>query len=501
MHLFRTVRNVVLAGGITLASTAVAQTDPAQTKPVLTGSFTQLNAQLAGLGVDGWVTELSHMQALGMDTLIVQYSRYGDVSYFPTGEAADERSEPADPLPPTETLGTLAWQAPATTTARHLRITITPNSREWTMVPEVRVISGGENVAAGLGYALEPAPAGNYLDPDAATGGKLTDGYANFAWADMVGWQHPGEQIVIDLDLGDVTALEAVEVDFMRSDISGVELPASLTVSVSGDGSHYLALGQPVTWGEASSGPDLANWDPLGDIMAAAEQVGFDVWLGLSLDPAYWQGSFDAAASAASNTELMLLLEERYGASPALAGYYLPEEIDDRSFVAPEAHAAMTDYLSAMADAAHAIERPVMVAPYFGMNPDAEAYAAWWDTTLASADIDVIALQDGVGTRRTTAAQGVPVFAALKAVTDRHGVALWSDLEVFEQTHGWPVDDLAWQSQPASIDTLTEQLELEAPYVDKFVAFDFTHYMSPRLGGQAAQLYDAYAAYLEEGTP
>lgn len=497
MHLARTIRNAVLAGGLTLAGTVAAQTEP-----VLSGSFTQLNAQLAGLGTEGWVAELEHMQAVGMDTLIVQYSRYGDVSYFPTAQEGEEAAtEPADPLPPTETLGTLAWSPPAGTTARHLRITVTPDSREWTMIPEIRVLSGGENVAAGLGYALQPAPAGNYLDPDAATGGKLTDGFANFAWSDMVGWQLPGEQIVIDFDLGAPTPVDAVEVDFMRSDISGVELPASIAVSVSGDGANYLPMGQPVAWGGASSGPDLTTWDPIGDLLAAAEQVGFDVWLGLSLDPAYWQGQFDAAGSAAANTELMLTLEARYGSSPALAGYYLPEEIDDRSFVSDEAHAAMTQYLAAMADAAHEIDRPVMVAPYFGMNPDADAYAAWWDTTLASADIDIIAMQDGVGTRRTTAEQGVPVFRALKEVTDRHGVALWSDLEVFEQTHGWPVDDLAWQSQPASIDTVTEQLELEAPFVDKFVAFDFTHYMSPRLGGLAAELYDAYAAYLEERAP
>src|SRR5690606_34166246 len=158
--------------------------------------FTQLNAQLAGLGVDGWVAELSHMQAVGMDTIIVQYSRYGDVSYFPTGQDdAAAAADPADTRPPTATIGTPARRAPAGTTARRLRVTVTPDSREWTMIPEVRIIGGGENIAAGLGYALEPSPAGNYLDPDATTGGKLTDGFANFAWSDMVGWQHPGDRI------------------------------------------------------------------------------------------------------------------------------------------------------------------------------------------------------------------------------------------------------------------------------------------------------------------
>ena len=367
------------------------------------------------------------------------------------------------------------------------------------MIPEVRVNSGGSNAAAGLGYTLTPAPAGNYLDPDAASGGKLTDGFANFAWSDMVGWQNPGDRILIDIDLGAPTAIAEVVVDFMRSDISGVELPAALAVSVSGDGSNFLPVGASVTLAETAGATDTAERDPIGTILAAAEQRDMQVWLGLSLDPNYWQGVFDPAASAASNTALMLELEALYGASPALAGYYLPEEIDDRSFVSATAHESMIQYLAAMVTAAHdQVGRPVMVAPYFGIAPDGAAYAAWWDTTLARAPVDVIAMQDGVGTRRTTAAEGVPVYAALAPVAAKHGVALWSDLEVFEQTHGWPVDDLAWQAQSARVETVLEQLALEAPYVTKFVTFDFTHHMSPRLGGLAAELYSGYQEYLED---
>jgi len=485
-------------GGLLTGTFGVVGWAGAQTEPVLSGTFVQLNGQLVAMDEAQWLQELDHMRAIGMDTLIIQYARYGDVSYFPTGDAApaDEGSGPT--LPPSETIGTLTWQAPSGTTAQHLRVTVTPNSREWTMIPEVRVLSGGTNVVAGLGYRVTPAPAGNYLDPDAATGGKLTDGFANFAWSDMVRWQNPGDRIVIDFDLGSPTPIDEVVVDFMRSDVSAVELPTAVAVSVSGDGSNYLSVGSPATWAEASSGPDTGTWDPIGTILAAAEQRDMQVWLGLSLDPNYWQGVFDPAASAAANMALMLELEDRYGASPAVAGYYLPEEIEDRSFVSPAAHEAMIQYLEAMVAAAHdQVGRPVMVAPYFGMNPNADAYAAWWDVTLARAPVDVIAMQDGVGTRRTTAEEGVPVYAALLPVAAKHGVELWSDLEVFEQIHGWPVDDLAWQAQSARIETVLEQLELEAPFVVKFVTFDFTHHMSPRLGGMAADLYRGYQEYLE----
>lgn len=495
MALRRQLRSAVLAGAVALASTALAQTEP-----VLTGTFVQFDNQLAMLGEDGWRAELTDMHSVGLDTLIVQYSRYGEVSYFPTATTIPGAPPPASTLPPNESIATLAWQADAPAKATRLRIVVTPNSKEWTMIPEVSVLYQGRNIVAGRGYALTPGPSGTYLDPDAAAGGKLTDGSANFAWSDMVGWQLPGGEIAIDFDLGEPTAFDRVEVQFMRSDVSAVELPSAIAISVSSDGSHYLSLGKPVGWNDGpTAGADMLTWDPIGDLLAAAEATGFKVWLGLALDPAYWEGKFDPTASAASNTALLQQLEGLYGASPALVGYYLPEEIDDRSFVTPAAHEAMTTYLAAMADAAHSqAGRPVMVAPYFGMRPNGEAYAAWWNATLARAKLDVIAMQDGVGTRRTTVEEGVPVYRALKTVTDAHGVALWSDLEVFEQTHGWPVDDLAWQATSAKIATVRSQLELEAPYVAKFVAFAFPNHMSPRAGGAAAQLYLDYQEYLKE---
>lgn len=478
-----------------VALAALAAWAPAQTEPVITGTFVQLNSQLAAMGADAWLQELGWMRDVGMDTVIVQYARYGEVAYFPAAEAVV-----ASPtaLPPNESIATLAWEPDAPGAIRHLRIVVQPNSREWTMIPELRVVAGGENVATGLGYRATPPPDARYPDPDAAQGGKLTDGRANFAWPDMVGWAHPGDSITIDLDLGEVRGVERIEVDFMRSDVSGVELPGAIHMSASADGRTFDELGT-AAWGAVAA----VAWEPLRHVLDAAERLGMQVFLGLGLDPTFWQGQFDPLASAEENVALMLRLEELYGASPALAGWYLPEEIDDRRFVAADVHEAAIVYLEAMARAAHErTGRPVMVAPYFGMNPSGPAYAAWWDVTLARAPIDIIALQDGVGTRRTTTEEGVPVFAALAEVAARHGAALWSDLEVFEQIHGWPVDTGPWQARPATIEQVLHQLELEAPLVDKIVVFDFTHYMSPRLGGGAEELYRGYQAYLEErGAP
>ena len=44
---------------------------PAQTEPVISGTFVQLNNQLAALGSEGWRQELAFMHDIGIDTLIV----------------------------------------------------------------------------------------------------------------------------------------------------------------------------------------------------------------------------------------------------------------------------------------------------------------------------------------------------------------------------------------------------------------------------------------------
>lgn len=466
----------------------------AQTEPVISGSFVQLNGQLMAFSAEAWLAELGAMQAIGMDTVIVQYARYGEMAYYPLADAGPRQ---AGDLPPNESIATMALDLPAGHGARHLRITVQPDSREWTMAPELRVLGDGRLLSAGLAYRLTPAPDPRYPDADAARGGKLTDGRANFAWTDMVGWANPGERIVIDLDLGELLPLERVEIDFMRSDVSAVELPGGFSVAVSDDGAAFQTLAEVGGWGDAPA--DAPEREPLRHVLDAAQALGMQVFLGLGLDPSYWQGRFDPVQAAADNVAVMERLQELYGASPALAGWYLPEEIDDRNFIRPEVHEAAMQYLAAMVQAVRERDgRPVMVAPYFGIAPNGPAYAAWWDTTLSRAKVDIIALQDGVGTRRTTAEEGVPVFEALAEVARRHGVTLWSDLEVFEQIHGWPVDDRPWQAVPAGIEQLLRQLELEAPLVEKIVVFDFTHYMSPRLGGAAETLYRDYQAYLEE---
>ncbi len=106
----------------------------------------------------------------------------------------------------------------------------------------------GVNLAKGKTYSALPAPHASYADD----GIKLTDTLYPYTWASQVGWQNPGTNPVVIIDLGAVkTSIGEVRAHCMRSDGSGVYAPQSITVSGSSDGLSYQ------TWGSAlCSSPD-----------------------------------------------------------------------------------------------------------------------------------------------------------------------------------------------------------------------------------------------------
>jgi len=451
---------------------------------VITGSFVQLNGQLASFSEEEWKTELGYMKAIGMDTVVVQYSAYGNRYYYPS-RYTEETSGPGQD----ESINELVWKG--TARARYVKIEIKPTSVEWTMLAEVSVSKNGEIVSSGKPYTISPNPNPKYPDKD---GVKLTDGSANWSWNNMVGWSNPVKPITVVLDFGESTAFNSVAVKFMRSEISNVQLPAGgFSVFISNDGESFMPAGG-VAWEDS---PEEMGANAIGNILSAADELGMDVFVGLSLNPDYWSGKFDAREEAAMNQKIMTELHKLYGSHASFVGWYLPEELDDRNFNSADAKKAVKTYLKNMAMYARLYtKKPVMASPYFGMNPNGPAYAEWWREILSEAKIDIIAMQDGVGCHRTTAAESAAVLRALRPVLKEYSVQLWANVEVFDQTHGWPVDDLGWKATSASMDRVSEQLRLESPYVDKIIIFDFTSYMSPRLGGVARELYEGYEAYL-----
>ena len=76
----------------------------------------------------------------------------------------------------------------------------------------------------------------------------------------------------------------------------------------------------------------------------------------------------------------------------------------------------------------------------------------------------------------------------------------WTDLEIFDQFHCPPVDNLPlekWDANPASMERIIKQISIEESFVSRIVCFEFTHYMSPQMGNLQQKLYNAYRDWLQ----
>ncbi len=267
---------------------------------------------------------------------------------------------------------------------------------------------------------------------------------------------------------------------------------------------QYVGINNFYFYPTAVSGASPYPVDSIERILGAADALDMSVYLGLHLDTSINAGQFDLAANLARGQATLAELHTRYGAHDSLAGWYLPEEMSDYiAFHLPQLSDNILTYLGQMTDLAHeTTSLPTMISPYFGQNPNAQAYANWWNTTgIPRTGVDILALQDGVGTHRTTIAQSRAVYEALAPVLAQHGVAFWANNESFNQIHGWPVDDQPWQAQPADAETFIAQIEASAPFVEKAITFEFTYYMSPQRGGLAAGLYSDYLDYVQSVLP
>ena len=124
---------------------------------------------------------------------------------------------------------------------------------------------------------------------------------------------------------------------------------------------------------------------------------------------------------------------------------------------------------------------PVAVAPFFNaINTylpgwqDAAGYGETWRHILEFADIDVVALQDGVGAGHATPSTLAPWFSAMKqAISDAGSPAV-----LIADTETYIIG--AAELQPMASRDIVTAINAVRPYVSGYWAFSFNHYQSPR---------------------
>lgn len=226
-------------------------------------------------------------------------------------------------------------------------------------------------------------------------------------------------------------------------------------------------------YGDAFGDPAGHAW--LLQRVREAQAAGLRIVLGLRSDPAFFQRQEVHVAAlddylhtlARQDAEVARRWADDLGAD-AIAGWYLPMEIDDRRWREPEAREALRDYLALERRQLDRVAaRPVYVSSFFAGHMAPAGYA---DLLADVRRSGVRAwVQDGAGTGRLSPGESA---VYLSAATSCGGMgAAGVVFEVFRQTGG----DAAFKAEPLEARAAGLVLARRAPCEGDSVFFELRY--------------------------
>ena len=251
----------------------------------------------------------------------------------------------------------------------------------------------------------------------------------------------------------------------------------------------------------------VTNTDVVRRTLEAAQQFGIDVWVGLQVNDKWWntyaknEGYLnDEAASAKA---LARELWSRYHDYSSFRGWYLAFEMDNVNFPDRTHENRMVAFYRDVVAELRGLTgpRPVAIAPFFNaVNTalpgwkNAQEWEAMWTRMLPWMDIDIIALQDGIGAGHGDPTTIHPWFAGLnRAIGNTDSLtSLVSDTETFKIG--------ASGLQPMSTEEVVSAIRAVQDQTEVFWSFSFNHYQSPRSKFGSQAYLRAYRAWAPSGT-
>lgn len=242
-------------------------------------------------------------------------------------------------------------------------------------------------------------------------------------------------------------------------------------------------------------------------LLQAAAAQHMQVVLGLVHDPAYWD-KIKAEPDIVRYYLRQLGNTSLHAARAALSlpdskhvvsGFYIPQEIDDKTWLEPERQSALVDYLTNLRAGLLAVApgMPVAISGFSNAFAEPAMLEQFWQTVLKKSGIERVLFQDGVGVHKLRLQETGLFMAAVSRAAQKSGGTLTPVVETFRQVDGPPINDKPFRAVPVSLSGLQRQLAIAAaqPHTG-IVAFSLPEYCSPYGIKGAADLYVQYKAYI-----
>ena len=178
----------------------------------------------------------------------------------------------------------------------------------------------------------------------------------------------------------------------------------------------------------------------------------------------------------AANERLLEQLHKKFGQEPSLAGYYIPDEIDDLNWRTPDRIGVYNFYLKLMVERIRKVDplRPIAVSTFFRSRTAPRIYAENLYSILKDTGINRLLVQDGAGENNPAEPDRAMYFEKIKEVNEK-GVELAVIIEIFSRTspEGKP-----FAAVPASRDRIHRQLSEGGKFFTSLVVFSL-EYLEP----------------------
>lgn len=242
-------------------------------------------------------------------------------------------------------------------------------------------------------------------------------------------------------------------------------------------------------------------------LLQAAETQHMQIVLGLVHDPEYWDkikaepDSVRYYLRQLRNTSLLTARAAllRPDSKNVVSGFYIPQEIDDKSWLEPERQQALVDSLTSLRAGLKALAPglPVAISGFSNAFAEPAMLEQFWQTVLNKSGIERILFQDGVGVHKLRMREAGLFMAAVSRAAQKAGGILTPVVETFRQVDGPPINDKPFRAVPASLSALQRQMAFAAAQPHSgIVAFSLPEYCSPFGIMGAADLYRQYKASL-----
>jgi len=235
--------------------------------------------------------------------------------------------------------------------------------------------------------------------------------------------------------------------------------------------------------------------DMVGTALEAADVAGMNVRLGLGFNSAWWViNAYDSEwliKEGRINQDIVAEIVSKYGSHESLAGWYIPYEFHQLTAIGLVNQTNLNQFFKGIASAIklHS-DKDIMVAPFYNSLITLSVPFASWSTTLYeilnNTGIDILALQDSIGAGFNTLNNLEEIYHYTKNATDAMGMSLYAITETFDAT--------ITPNQPSSLNKIRQQMAIETPYVQRFVAFSIDHYQNENEPSLMTG-YDAYRHY------